>query len=57
VIAAQEKARNRQWRLLVITNVLNENRRIRMLRNPFDPVSRGRYSFVGQGLRLRYFLD
>jgi hypothetical protein len=57
MIAAQENARNRQWRLLVITNVLNENRRIHMLRNPFDPASRGRYSFVGQGLRLRYVLD
>jgi hypothetical protein len=57
VIAAQENARNRQWRLLVITNVLNENRRIHMLRNPFDPASRGRYSFVGQGLRLRYVID
>lgn len=41
VTAAQENARNRQWRLLVITNVLNENRRIHMLRNPFDPDSRG----------------
>ena len=57
VIAAQENARNRQWRLLVITNVLNENRRIHMLRNPFDPASRGRYSFAGQGLRLRYVID
>jgi len=57
VIAAQENARNRQWRLLVITNVLNEKRRIHMLRNPFDPDSRGRYSFVGQGLRLRYVID
>jgi hypothetical protein len=57
VIAAQENARNRQWRLLVITNVLTENRRIHMLRNPFDPASRGRYSFVGQGLRLRYVVD
>jgi hypothetical protein len=40
--------------LLVITNVLNENRRIQMLRNPFDPKARGHYTFVGQGLRLRY---
>lgn len=54
VIAAQENARNGRWRLLVITNALNENRRIHMLRNPFDPASRGRYSFVGQGLRLKY---
>ena len=57
VIAAQENARNGQWRLLVITNALNENRRIHMLRNPFDPASRGRYSFVGQGLRLRYVVN
>ena len=54
VIAAQENARNGQWRLLMITNALPENRRIHMLRNPFDPASRGRYSFVGQGLRLCY---
>ncbi|MEV5695258.1 ATP-binding protein [Micromonospora globbae] len=54
VIAAQENARNRRWRLLVITNVMNENRQIRMLPNPFDPASRGRYRFVGQGLRLEY---
>jgi hypothetical protein len=54
VIAAQENARNTSWRLLVITNALNENRRIQMLRNPFHPDSRGRYSYVGQGLRLRY---
>lgn len=54
VIAAQENARNRRWRLIVITNVMNENRQIRMLPNPFDPASRGRYQFVGQGLRLEY---
>ncbi|KUL31465.1 ATP-binding protein [Actinoplanes awajinensis] len=54
VIAAQENARNRRWRLIVITNVMNENRQIRMLPNPFDPASRGRYRFAGQGLRLEY---
>ena len=54
VLAAQLNARNGRWRLLVITDVLNESRRIRMLRNPFDPRSRGQYVFVGQGLRLRY---
>ena len=57
VRAAQENARNTNWRLLVVTNVLNENRRIRMLRNPFHPASRGQYSFVGQGLRLRYVIQ
>jgi hypothetical protein len=57
VRAAQENARNTNWRLLVITNVLNENRRIHMLRNPFHPASRGHYSFVGRGLRLRYVID
>jgi hypothetical protein len=57
VIAAQENARNGQWRLLVITNALNEHRRIHMLRNPFDPASRRRYSFIGRGLRLRYVFD
>jgi hypothetical protein len=57
VRAAQENARNANWRLLVVTNVLNENRRIRMLRNPFHPASRGQYEFVGQGLRLRYVIQ
>ena len=57
VRAAQENARNTNWRLLVVTNVLNENRRIRMLRNPFHPASRGQYDFVGQGLRLRYVIQ
>ncbi|MFE9690593.1 protein NO VEIN domain-containing protein [Micromonospora sp. NPDC005806] len=54
VIAAQENARNQRWRLIVITNVMNENRQIRMLPNPFEPASRGRYQFAGQGLRLEY---
>lgn len=39
VIAAQENARNRRWRLLVKTNVMNENRQIRMLPNLFDPAT------------------
>jgi hypothetical protein len=56
VLAAQKNARNELWRLLVVTNVLNENRRIRMLRNPFNPQARGHYTFVGQDLRLRYVL-
>ncbi|GAB7005196.1 hypothetical protein JCM18899A_26690 [Nocardioides sp. AN3] len=42
--------------LLVITDVLNDKRRIHMLRNPFDPRARGLYAFVGQGLRLRFKL-
>lgn len=56
VLAAQKHARGRsdRWRLLVITEVLSENRQVRVLRNPFDPRSRGQYTFVGQGLRLRY---
>ncbi|WP_327041342.1 DUF3883 domain-containing protein [Micromonospora ureilytica] len=54
VIAAQENARNQRWRLLVITNVMNEKRRIHMLPNPFHPESRGRYHFAGHGLRLEY---
>ncbi|NYD78431.1 sacsin N-terminal ATP-binding-like domain-containing protein [Arthrobacter cupressi] len=57
VLAAQANARNGLWRLLVITDVLNHNRKIRMLRNPFDPKARGQYVFVGQGLRLRYALE
>lgn len=54
VLAAQANARNGLWRLLVVTDVLNEDRKIRMLLNPFDPRARGQYTFVGQGLRLRY---
>ncbi|MGO4860007.1 hypothetical protein [Arthrobacter sp. 2MCAF14] len=54
VLAAQANARNGLWRLLVVTDVLNDNRKIRMLMNPFDPRARGQYIFVGQGLRLRY---
>jgi hypothetical protein len=54
VRAAQRNAKNEQWRLIVITNVLNEHRRLHLLRNPFHQKSRGLYSFVGQGLRLRY---
>lgn len=54
VRAAQRHARNDQWRLIVITNVLNENRRLQVLRNPFHEKSRGRYAFLGQGLRLAY---
>ncbi|MDP8928832.1 MAG: hypothetical protein M3O70_09720 [Actinomycetota bacterium] len=54
VLAAQQNARNGRWRLLVITDVLNSNRQLSMLRNPFDPKCRGQYTFVGQGLRLRY---
>jgi hypothetical protein len=57
VRAAQRNAKNEQWRLVVITNVLNEHRRLYVLRNPFHEQSRGRYTFVGQGLRLRYRLD
>lgn len=54
VLAAQAHARNGRWRLLVVTHVLDDERRIRLLRNPFDPDSRGLYVFAGQGLRLRY---
>lgn len=54
VLAAQANARNRRWRLIVITDALSENRRLRVLPNPFDPNARGRYRFVGQGLRLQY---
>lgn len=57
VRAAQRNAKNDHWRLIVITNVLNDHRRLYVLRNPFHEHSRGRYTFVGQGLRLRYRLD
>lgn len=57
VLAAQKHARNDRWRLLVITHVLNEKRRIHMLRNPFHPDARGQYGFVGQGLKLRFNLN
>ncbi|MET8323333.1 hypothetical protein [Micromonospora sp. NPDC005189] len=54
VIAAQENAHNRRWRLLVITSVMSENRPIHMLPIPFDPASRGRYHFAGHGVRLEH---
>ncbi|WP_432833095.1 sacsin N-terminal ATP-binding-like domain-containing protein [Dactylosporangium sp. CA-092794] len=57
VRAAQRNAKNDHWRLIVITNVLNEHRQLHVLRNPFHEEARGRYTFVGQGLRLRYRLD
>ena len=57
VLAAQEHSRNDRWRLLVVTNALDANRRLRILPNPFGPRARGRYVFVGQGLRLRYAFD
>jgi len=56
VRAAQQFARNESWRLLVITHVLSDQRRLHVLRNPFHQKSRGLYDFVGQGLRLRYEL-
>ncbi|MGY1829060.1 sacsin N-terminal ATP-binding-like domain-containing protein [Geodermatophilus sp. SYSU D01180] len=57
VLAAQRHARNNRWRLLVITNALSTQRRILQLRNPFAPLSRGMYTFAGQGLRLFYRPD
>nr|WP_275586517.1 DUF3883 domain-containing protein [Geodermatophilus normandii] len=57
VLAAQRNARNNWWRLLVITNALSTERRMLQLRNPFAPMSRGRYTFAGQGLRLLYHPD
>lgn len=57
VRAAQENARNRRWRLLVVTNVLSNSRQIRQLPNPFDARSRGYFNFAGQGLRLVYHMD
>ena len=46
VRAAQENARNANWRLLVVTNVLNENRRIRMLKEPVP-------SSLARAIRIR----
>lgn len=57
VLTAQANSRNNRWRLLVVTNVLTTDRRIRQLRNPFAPESRGLFTFAGQGLRLLYRPD
>ncbi|HVV76272.1 MAG TPA: DUF3883 domain-containing protein [Mycobacteriales bacterium] len=54
VRTAQANSRNRRWRLLVIENALTTQRRRLLLPNPFSPASRGRYTFAGQGLRLRF---
>ncbi|KOV87558.1 sacsin N-terminal ATP-binding-like domain-containing protein [Nocardia sp. NRRL S-836] len=54
VRCAQENARNNRWRLLVITDALNRSRQIIQLPNPFSSSSRGLFSFVGHGVRLRY---
>ena len=54
VLAAQANSRNNRWRLLIVTNVLTDDRQLRQLRNPFHPDSRGEYTFAGQGLRLLY---
>jgi hypothetical protein len=54
VRAAQENLRNNNWRVLVVTNALTRHRRIRQLRNPFHPKSRGEFTFAGKGLRLLY---
>ena len=51
---AQANARNRRWRLVVVENALNTNRRRLVLPNPFSPSSRGFYRFAGQGLRLQF---
>lgn len=54
VRTAQENARNRRWRLMVVEHALTAERRRLLLPNPFSPASRGRYAFAGQGLRLRF---
>lgn len=54
VRCAQENARNDRWRLLVVTYALDRSRRIIQLPNPFSAASRDLFSFVGQGIRLRY---
>ena len=54
VRTAQENARNRRWRLVVVEHALTADRRRLLLPNPFSPDSRGRYAFTGQGLRLRF---
>lgn len=54
VRSAQENARIDRWRLLVVTHALDRSRRILQLPNPFSVASRDLFSFVGQGIRLRY---
>jgi hypothetical protein len=56
VLAAQENSR-RDWRLLIITNALDANRRILQLPNPFSPDARGRFTIAGTGLRFLFNLD
>jgi hypothetical protein len=51
---AQQNARNNNWRLLVIAHVLDDEREILMLPNPFGPRHRGQFVFAGEGLRLRF---
>ena len=51
---AQFNARNDRWRLIIVTQVLNDDRQLLMLHNPFSPRSRGQYVFAGEGLRIRY---
>lgn len=51
---AQQNARNERWRLLIIAHVLDDNREVLMLPNPFGTRHRGQFVFAGEGLRLRF---
>jgi hypothetical protein len=52
---AQRHARGDRWRLLVISHVLESERRsLQVLPNPFSRRGRGRFRLVGRGLRYRY---
>jgi hypothetical protein len=58
VRAAQNLARREShWRLIVITNALNDKRCLHLLPNPFHDRARNLYTFAGNGLRLRYELS
>ncbi|WP_416416450.1 sacsin N-terminal ATP-binding-like domain-containing protein [Paenarthrobacter aromaticivorans] len=51
---AQMHARNDRWRLIIVSRVLSEERKLYMLHNPFSPRSKGMYLFAGEGLRIRF---
>jgi len=46
-LTAEGNAKYEQWRLIVITNALNDHRRLHLLRNPFHEKARGQWHDVG----------
>ncbi|MGW5191740.1 sacsin N-terminal ATP-binding-like domain-containing protein [Kribbella sp. NPDC004138] len=56
VACAQEHARSRRWRLLIVEDVLSTEPSVLMLPNPFGRDTRSLYRFVGNSVRLRFRL-